>query len=240
MVTPDSASNAVHSRDRDWRPGDWWSAGVRVLLLLVLVAGAATAVASIRPSPRQQQDLIADLAAGRVTYLDYEPSDHSIRWADGWWRWRRTVLETWTGNGDQPPVTEPQGDTALAWLYQQIDASGHQITVNTRDHQQPGWWTEKIAWKPLWAATTAAWIVTFLLMLGRARHRYANRWAWFWLFTFGQAGALLYLMAEPQPVWRPKSWPPTGRTPTRGGAGCLWAILLSIAVSLVGAGIAAL
>jgi hypothetical protein len=240
MVVPESVSVTGSAPARGWRPGDWWSAAFRVLLLLVLVVGAVTAMASVRPSERPESDLTADLAAGRVTYLDYERSDHRVRWVNGWWRSSATTLVSWRENGERPSAVDPQSDAALEWLDRQIDASGHLVPTRIRADHEPRWWPAEVVWEPLQAATVAAWFGTFLIMLGSARHRYANRWAWFWLFTVGQAGALLYLMVEPQPVWRPRSWPPrTDRAPVRGGTGLIWAILLSITVSLVAVGVAA-
>jgi hypothetical protein len=78
-------------------------------------------------------------------------------------------------------------------------------------------------------------------MLGTGRHRYANRWAWFWLFTVGQVGAVLYLILEPRPIWRPASrTAPTGRSPMGGGSGFLLSILLSITAFIVVLAIVAL
>jgi hypothetical protein len=236
-VIPESVSLTGSESSRGWRPGDWWSVGFRLLLLLVLAAAVATIAGSVRPAERSRADLIADLAAGRVSYLDYERIDHRVRWVTGWGRWRTTTLVSWPDNG----AVDGQGDAALEWLYRQIDASGHPVPVTWRVGNEPTWWPVKVVWEPLRTATVAACLGTFLIMLGRTRHRYANRWAWFWLFTVGQAGVLLYLILEPRPMWRPRSWlPHQDRTPIRGGAGFLWAILLSIVVGLVTVGIAAI
>ncbi|MFD0855551.1 hypothetical protein ACFQ07_25140, partial [Actinomadura adrarensis] len=45
------------------------------------------------------------------------------------------------------------------------------------------------------------WVPVFLVMLCRFDHRYANRWAWTWLFTIGGVGVLPYLLLEPRPLW---------------------------------------
>lgn len=236
----DRSIPAAESTPR-WRPGDWWSAAFRVLLILVIVAGAATVLASLRPPQRPDSDLTADLAAGRVTYLDYQPSSHEVRWANGWWRWRVAALTSWRENSERPSTVDTYDDTALQWLRQQVDASGHPTTIRIRADRQGEWWPADIVWEPLHAATAAAWIGTFLLMLSRPHHRCANRWAWLWLFTIGQVGVLLYLILEPQPIWRPRRWPrPPNRMRARGGTGLVWAILLSIAVSVVAFGVLAI
>ncbi|MFD0745914.1 hypothetical protein ACFQ1L_31825 [Phytohabitans flavus] len=196
-------------------------------------------MASIRPPERSESDLTADLAAGRITYLDYERGDHRVRWANGWWRWRTTTLVSWQENIERPDAIYPESDAALAWLQQQINASDRPISLRIRADREAGWWPANVVWEPLQVATLAAWVGTFLLMLGHSHHRYANRWAWFWLFTVGQVGVLLYLVLEPQPLWRPRSWPPrTDSPPIRGGTGLAWAILLSIALSLAAVGVA--
>jgi hypothetical protein len=237
MVIPESVPVTGSAPAHGWRAGDWWSAAFRVLLLLVLVAGAATIMASLRPAERQESDLTADLAAGRVTYLEYDRSDRRVRWTDGW-QWRVATLVSGSDNGQRSPDVEAQTDPALEWLYQQVDASGHPVPVRLGADRQPRWWPFRVVWEPLQAATVVAWVGTFLIMLSSSRHRYANRWAWLWLFTIGQAGALLYLILEPQPIWRPRSWPRTERAPTGGGVGFVWAFLLSFVVSLAALGIA--
>jgi len=236
----DQSIPAAESAPR-WRPGDWWSVGFRALLILVIVAGAATVMASLRPPQRSDADLAADLAEGRVTYLEYQPSYHEVRWADGWWRWRVTTLTSWRESGEGPSTVDQYNDMALQWLRQRVDASGHPTTIRIRAERQSEWWPSNIVWEPLHAATAAAWIGTFLLMLSRPNHRYANRWAWLWLFTIGQVGVLLYLILEPQPLWRPRGWPRSpNRMPARGGTGLAWAVLLSIAASVVAFGVLAI
>ncbi len=231
MVAPESLPATTRpAPGRRWAFGDWLGAAVRVVLLLVLLAGVTAVLASLHPAPREQSDLTADLAAGRVTYLEYERIDNAVRWSDGTWRWRVATLV----RVDSPAAGTPPDDPMLDWLQRQAAASSHPVPVRVRDGSGSRWWPDEVVWEPLQAATVTAWVLTFLLMLSRSTHRYANRWAWFWLFLIGQVGVLLYLILEPQPIWRPRSWPPrTGRAPTGGGMGLAWAILLSFVLSLV-------
>jgi hypothetical protein len=226
----------------DWRPADWWNVGVRLLVLLVLLAGATSVVVALNLSTRSNQDLIADLAAGRVSYVEYERGSGDIQWSNQWWQWRTTTFTPQEiTQGDSVTDRATLGDVTLQWLQRQVDASGHPIPVHLRDSQRSTWWPSRVVWQPLAVLTTLAWLGTFVVMLGTSRHRYANRWAWVWLFTFGQVGALLYLVLEPRPIWRPRSWSaPTNRTPAGGGTGCLWSILLALAVSLAIAAITAI
>jgi hypothetical protein len=237
MVTSESGPVTGSAAGNGWRAGDRWSAAFRLVLLLVLLAGAASVAGSLRPAQRTEAELGRDIAAGRVSYLDYDEQIRDVRWVTGWWHWHETTLVTPDPDADQPST----GDPALTRLYQQIHASGRFVPVRIRSsNQHPNFWPFMVVWDPLEIATVAAWIGTFLLMLSTTRHRYANRWAWFWLFTFGQAGALLYLVLEPQPIWRPRSWPPRIKPPIGGGTGLLWAILLPCAGSVVVYGIASL
>ena len=135
MVTSQSGPVTGSAAGNGWRAGDWWSAAFRLALLLALLAGAASIVGSMQPSHRPESDLTRDIAAGRVTYLDYEVSGHEVRWVTGWWRWHETTLVTWDTGADQTA----NGDPALDWLNRQVDASGHFIPVQVRTGQDSKW-----------------------------------------------------------------------------------------------------
>jgi hypothetical protein len=218
---------------------------VRLLLLLVLLVGAATVVASLRPARRGQADLSADLAAGRVTYIEYRAGDHRVRWVDGWAQWREAHLEVWPQSADDALGGQPPPDLAQNWLSREVDAAHHprpELHVEGAETATDRWWLSRIPWPPLRVVTTVAWLLTLAIMVNRSRHRYANRWAWLWLFTLGQVGALLYLIFEPHPIWRPAWWPPRrpGRRVAGGWTGLFWAILLGIPISVAAAIIASI
>ncbi|GIH75385.1 hypothetical protein [Planobispora longispora] len=82
-----------------------------------------------------------------------------------------------------------------------------------------------------------AWVIAFLVMLG-STPRLGNRWAWFWLFTVGQVGAILFLLLEPRPIWYGAERHPTPRGRVGGGSGCLLSIGLGFlsAVAAMGVG----
>jgi hypothetical protein len=221
-----------------WRARDWWYGGFRLSLLLVLVAGMTSAILAMNPPMRPTEELTADVRAGRVTYLEYNFESNEIRWATGWWRWRTTIADpTWATNDPATGNRNPD-DRALQWLRGQVAASGHPVTVQMSVGNNSRWWPVQIVWQPLQVLAMIAWLGTFGLMLLTSAHRYANRWAWFWLFTIGQVGALLYVVLEPRPIWKPSSAAvPPGRTPAGGGTGCLWSFLLSIAVPMLMLGV---
>lgn len=233
----------VSSSRSSWQLGDRWGTAVRVVLFLVLAAGSVLAVAALHQPWRQQDDLLSDLAAGRVRYVEYEPSGQLVHWVDdSWMSWSQTQIATWQTTPGDGSTSSSSSNAAEQWLHRQIAASPYSpITVNRRVGQGPDQWLEKIAWGPLKVASLVVWLVTLVMMLGRRRHRYANRWAWFWLFNgTGPAGLLLYLVLEPHPAWQPASPLTAERAPIRGGAGLLLSLSLSLLLSLAAAGIAAI
>jgi hypothetical protein len=54
------------------------------------------------------------------------------------------------------------------------------------------------------------------------------------MFTIGGAGALLYLLLEPEPLWRSRQQTLQADRPIGGGRGLLWAFGLAIAVAALG------
>jgi hypothetical protein len=223
-----------------WRAGDWLRLGFRSLVLLVLLAGAVNALAVSHPQQRSSEELVADLAAGRVKHLAYDDGTNDISWSTDWWRWQVTTAPHDVLIRAEPALGIPPVDPSLRWLYRQVDASGKHLPVHvSASSPRRDYWLGQVAWPPLRLVTAIVWLVTLGVMLMTARHRYANRWAWFWLFTVGQVGALLYLVLEPRPIWRPAARPAPDRTPITGGTGFLWSLVLSvvvgIAVVLIGA-----
>ncbi|HUR05380.1 MAG TPA: hypothetical protein VM347_22760 [Nonomuraea sp.] len=87
-----------------------------------------------------------------------------------------------------------------------------------------GWWI------------AASWVLVILTMLF-APPRLANRWAWFWLFTVGQVGAILYLVLEPRPLWQGPGEGLTRDKRVNGGSGCAYSIILAIVSGLAALGI---
>ncbi len=92
-------------------------------------------------------------------------------------------------------------------------------------------------WIPVWVADmpgpvgglwlTGGWILALLIMLG-STPRLGNRWAWLWLLTVGQVGALLFLLLEPRPLWFAAGRRPAPRGRLSGGWGFLAAIGLGL------------
>jgi hypothetical protein len=103
------------------------------------------------------------------------------------------------------------------------------VRLNTATDDRPGVLPLRVPWAPLRYAAGAVWLLTLVHMLAQGGHRVANRWAWFWMFTIGQVGALLYLLREPTPLWRAELLD-TDSAPIRGGVGFGYAVLYTFAV----------
>ncbi|MFG1827745.1 hypothetical protein ACGFIJ_35160 [Microbispora bryophytorum] len=70
-------------------------------------------------------------------------------------------------------------------------------------------------------------------MIGTDRPRLGNRWAWFWLFTVGEVGAMLFLLLEPRPLWRGLEPQNPVRNRMGGGGGCVLALCLSLVIPVL-------
>jgi hypothetical protein len=212
---------------------------VRGLGLAVLLVAGLAALITVDPPTADLQTLLRDLRAGHVQRIDYESwqlDEPNVRWSTGplrWWRLDASSLTSFTTNAEDG--TQEHVDLR-ATIEREIRASGHH--VEPRQLTSTKLWTANIPWAPLAIAATLVWILTLLTMLGTREHHYANRWAWFWLMTSGAAGTLIYLWLERQPLAGPRRL--RERDPAqriRGGYGFLLALVLSIAVGIVGYGL---
>ncbi|MBO3750724.1 hypothetical protein J5X84_31995 [Streptosporangiaceae bacterium NEAU-GS5] len=142
----------------------------------------------------------------------------NVHWSTGGLLWYQT---DWMGDD----YTEKDLLTAASGIHPElhVQQSGHGGLFPDWPFNVPA----GIGW-----VAGAAWVVTLLLMLNTPEPRYANRWAWFWMFTVGQAGAILFLLLEPRSLWYGTQ--PQAPRPTRmsGGNGCLTSILLGIVTSV--------
>ncbi len=200
---------------------------------MLLVVAAVTVIPSVSPSWRPAQELTTDLAAARVSYIEYDRGSGMVRWVVDQVRWREADVPP-PPDVDQQTASKVSGDV---WVEQQIEASGRHVTLVTVQDGGPRLWTLRVPWAPLRYAAIAVCALTLIQMLASGGHRVANRWAWFWMFSIGQVGALLYLLREPVPLWRSEV-ADTGRAPMGGGFGFLFAIGLAIATAIVGSAVA--
>ncbi|MFF5114767.1 hypothetical protein [Streptosporangium sp. NPDC000509] len=214
----------------------WRIAGlaVRSVLLIVLALGVLITVLSVTPLPGTRAELRAAAAADRVSLVEYDGYAMGdgrsgvisyVLWAQGPLLWREIRLE--------PPA---EGSSAYTWAELRKDLGSSQAMVIERVHFGGA------AWVPGWVIDMpgpvggpwlmGSWILAFLIMLG-STPRLGNRWAWLWLFTVGQVGALLFLLLEPRPLWFAAGRRPAPRERLGGGRG----FLLAIGVGLLSLGL---
>ncbi|GAA3443084.1 hypothetical protein [Planomonospora venezuelensis] len=221
----------------------WRVAGfaVRLTLLVLLLAGAFLVALSVTPSDRTLGEFRAALEADRVSRVVYRPQEGGVSrlvWSEGPLVWHEVPgLLTGEGPGTYP-VEQFRRD--IHTIPGRVVREGPE-----RDSRGifPNWPFLVPVAQGAWTVGVA-WVLALLIMIGSVP-RLGNRWAWFWLFTVGQIGAILFLLLEPRPIWRgigreraagqePSGEPePRSRLNVRlgGGTGCL----LSIAVGIVSA-----
>ncbi|MEU4535580.1 hypothetical protein AB0G15_12010 [Streptosporangium sp. NPDC023825] len=212
----------------------WWVVGItiRTVLLLFLTFGVLVFTLGVTPMQGTRAELRAAAAADRVSFVEYDeyrgydgPDGQNgviyyVRWAQGPLLWREFRL---------PPPAEGSPAYVLAELRKDLGRS--QARVIERDR------FDRTGWIPAWVDDmpgpvdgpwlTGGWILAFLIMLG-STPRLGNRWAWLWLFTVGQTGALLFLLLEPRPLWFAAGRRPAPRERLSGGWGFLAAIGLGL------------
>ncbi len=208
----------------------WPTRVVRATAIVVLLLAAATVLLSLSPAWASADAFSGDLAAGRVGYVEYDQQSRTIYWVTDQVRWHAAdvpaPLVPGSSDGYQTSGQEQ------AWIERQIAVSGHPVAVAYVDNNGPREWIVRVPWAPLRYAAVAVWLLALVHMVTRGGHRVANRWAWFWMFTIGQVGALLYLLREPVPLWRAEL-PDTESAPIRGGVGFVHAVLYAFAVGAV-------
>ncbi len=220
---------------------------VRVLLLVVLLWGALVTLLSAVPRERDLADLRAGLDAGRVIYVIYSENGdgrgelREVRWSTAPLFWYRAQAP-WP---DDLPYTKarlvadaaPDIADADAFVPDPRPVLRRAVAVHGNGIF-PAWPfvvpVPHVSWM-----VTVAWIAAFVIMIGTERPRLGNRWAWFWLFTIGQIGAVAFLLCEPRSLWRglaPQAPPPL---PLGGGRGCVTALCVQFLIpfSVYGAGV---
>ncbi|MCT9931321.1 hypothetical protein N5079_13950 [Planotetraspora sp. A-T 1434] len=204
---------------------------VRVALLVVLLWGGLITVLSAAPLERSAADFQTALRAGQVTYVIYKGTGNcldDLRWSSGPLFWYQ-AKELWN-------LTYTRRD-----LSHDLSAAGPGPVVRRVSRHDDGKglfldWPFQVPVPRLSWLVKAAWIATLVIMLGTARPRLGNRWAWFWLFTVGEIGAIAFLFFEPRPIWcgpGPQGPAYVGRM--GGGQGCLIAICFNLMASALAA-----
>ncbi|WP_203884269.1 hypothetical protein [Planotetraspora kaengkrachanensis] len=195
-----------------------------MILLVVLLWGGLLTVLSANPRDRSAADFQAALRAGQVTYVIYEHGGEDgdvrgLRWSTGSLFWYRVKGLT-EPTRRRPDLMIDPGTTASRPVVRWVSSK------DARFGPFPNW-PFKVPVPSVDWLVKVAWIAAFVIMIGTARPRLGSRWAWFWLFTIGEIGAILFLFFEPRALWRGLG--PQEPAPRRmsGRYGCLAAIGLN-------------
>ncbi|MFA1549741.1 hypothetical protein [Actinomadura chokoriensis] len=220
----------------DWRQSRTGRA-MRLMGLLVLWGCGLLTFARAVPLDVPPSRLADDLAEGRVGHLERESGEHaladggSVRWSTGLLTWYQASLPGPGGSSDGAGVFGE--DAPEETLERLITDSPQQVKVTpVQDlHGERNWWENR---HPAQFAPAAGllWLLLLVVMARRPDHRSASRWAWFWLFTVGQLGALAYLLVEPRPLWTRDAGEAHASAPRLSGvSGFLVAIPLGLATA---------
>ncbi|MBG0826889.1 hypothetical protein HS041_03765 [Planomonospora sp. ID67723] len=209
---------------------------VRIILLVLLLAGALIVALSTAPSGRTLGEFRAAAQADRVSQVVYRQQGGDVLhlvWSEGPLVWHEVQgLPV----GDGPEVY------SVKQFRREIGATSARVNKEEAASGSrgifPNWPFRVPVTLGAWAVG-AAWCVTFLGMLG-STPRWGNRWAWFWLFTVGQIGAILFLLLEPRPGWNLSDREPEPRARWDGRTGCLLSLGLGIASAVAAVGLGAL
>ncbi|MGB6038227.1 MAG: hypothetical protein WBG39_00080 [Gordonia sp. (in: high G+C Gram-positive bacteria)] len=200
----------------------------RVVALLILVTGCAATVVAAQPRTADYPEFARALDSGSVDSVVFDESDGTVSdtwigaWSTGLFQWRRGPIVA-------DPVSKSQAMQSLRNRGVEISENSDQVPNN--------WAFRSSAWFGM--ALTLAWLGTFVAMLA-SRPRWGNRWAWFWMFTVGQVGVLLYLLIEPASLWKKSAVSPcvdaatvsggesTPDTRVHGWRGLLYAVFLAL------------
>ncbi|MEU8280220.1 hypothetical protein ACFYOK_26700 [Microbispora bryophytorum] len=195
-------------------------------LLVVLLWGALVTVLSMAPRERTLADFHTALRTGQVTYVIYRGTPVDLRWSTGplfWYHADRSANGAYTPGALLRDLNTavPRPEATLA---------------HPRQGLFPDWPFRVPFRLPFHGATWlvgGAWIIALLIMIGMDGPRLGNRWAWFWLFTVGEVGAMLFLLLEPRPLWRGLEPQNPVRNRMGGGSGCVLALCLSLVMPVL-------
>ncbi|MEU4407590.1 hypothetical protein AB0F88_23960 [Streptosporangium sp. NPDC023963] len=196
---------------------------IRSVLLIILIFGVLINVLNRAPLPETRAEFRAAAAADRVSLVEYDEQDGAIRylrWVEGPLTWRELDAETL--GAAPPPYT-------MADLKGDLGRSGARVTElsDSREISLGSQWVLELPTPINGGWPIAAWVLTFLIMLG-STPRLGNRWAWFWILGSGWIGAILFLLLEPRPFWFEAGRVPAPRGRLRGWEGFLLGILLGM------------
>ncbi|WP_460364513.1 hypothetical protein [Actinocorallia lasiicapitis] len=213
---------------------------LRVFLFVVLLGGGVAGAQYGDARDGSVARLVEDLRDHRVKVIEYDYSgddqDYNLdlRWSTGpfsWW-------ERHEGGDAGPPSDEmvetfPEFAGPQGWDFENTlrrETAGQNIKISPYGFDEPGgmWWASPLpgGYRYLSALAWLSTLCMFGVMLSTRDHRYANRWAWLWMFMSSPLGMLGYLWLEKRPL--PPPLAPRADAPIGGWTGFLYSIGLSI------------
>ncbi|MGW4425331.1 hypothetical protein [Streptosporangium sp. NPDC004631] len=182
--------------------------GARLTLLFILALSTVVVHLNRDPALRDAEELLGDLRAGGVTKVVYDrnwPAYGTLTWSAGPLSWSQARFDqpgdVWDPRTTRlvPEALERRQEAFLVRVWAAADpaveivrSDGLGLSLGSPAYAR--WW------EPFAPFAVAAEVLAWLLMLTRRDHRYATRWAWFWMFLVG--GSWLYVLLEPYPLWR--------------------------------------
>ena len=235
-----------------------WGAAARMLravLFAVVLAGGVMAVQYRVADHTSLARLHEDLREQRVEAIVYRYEVHNgyyrldVRWSTGpfsWWQFNegggtevpQMIEDAFPEEYDAPLQGRTfERDLRTAIGDQDIDVrTASKMSIRSSD--LPGsWflrWETPFGWFQALVAVSA--LAMFGVMLACGGHRYANRWAWTWLFLSSPLGVLAYLYLERRPF--PPVLPARAKPPIGGLTGFFLALPAAIAFTFATASLA--
>ena len=210
---------------------------VRLLLLLPLLWGVLITSATLTPSPRTVEQFRSAVVTGEVDRVSYRAVDSgelvALVWSESPLIWHE--VNGSISDSERPYTTDRlKADVGRALVQPSMLQEPPRVPAEN-NWIFPDWPFSLRGGPNLWWIA-AAWAVTFVVMLA-STPRLANRWAWFWMFTIGQIGALLFLILEPRPLWKGAGEGLPRLRQVDGSGGCIWSIVLSFVSVIVAVGV---
>jgi hypothetical protein len=214
------------------------ASALRVVLIVLLLGIGLMAEQQRTPEYGSLTRLFEDVRDHRVEVIEYRYDvsgknyDLSVRWSTGlfsWWEFSEegnigpVPKELLEANPDEyagPQGYEFESDLRRAMGQQKID-----IRPYPDELTDDGFWPQTIAKGLEGALVGMMALALFGVMFATRDHRYANRWAWFWMFLASPLGMLGYLWLEKRPF--PPPLPPRARAPIGGCIGFCCSVGLS-------------
>ncbi|SEE97336.1 hypothetical protein [Ruania alba] len=181
---------------------------VRVVLLVALLLAAVPAATQAYDEPLHQ--LRADLETGRVTSMEIERPEPGMG-AEGQFavRWDAGLFDSITRYEYSSERDIDEG----AELVAQARAAGVDVALVDLDNDVVA--IDGLFARQLAPVVLLGWIGALVFLAKGPQPWFATKWAWFWLTAAIPALWLVFLLAEPRPLWLSARLARAGREPVQ-------------------------